>query len=126
MRASKRVAESARRLDGKMPLWYERVNPDTLDMTKENQCILGQLFHDRGRVHGQTGYVYALQSGFADGLRWSAYCPIGFGAYRRIQEAWTTEIEVRRSAAVVREATAILKATAPTTRGNWSTSYVPV
>jgi hypothetical protein len=63
-----RVARGVALLDEKCPDWRTRVNPDTLDMASDFDCVLGQLY---GRYSlgwqplGITSGVQATRYGFS-------------------------------------------------------------
>lgn len=62
-----RVARGAALLDEKVPDWRTRVNPDTLHMSLNSACVIGQLFGwyaDGLRALEITGRVQATRYGF--------------------------------------------------------------
>jgi len=42
----KNVERGAELLDARVPGWRERVNPDTLDLAQDCNCVIGQTFGD--------------------------------------------------------------------------------
>lgn len=62
-----RVMRGAALLDEKVPGWRERVNPDTLDMSSDRNCVLGQLYdwYALGlQTLGVTTVIEATRYGF--------------------------------------------------------------
>lgn len=49
------VAAGVDLLDTYDPKWFEKINTETLDMSNEDDCILGQLFGDYSRGLDELG-----------------------------------------------------------------------
>lgn len=90
---AERVESTARRLDQKIPGWYERIDTDKLQMHMSWHCIGGQLC-------GGNYLEFLRLLGFMPG---DGY-PAGLNAatqdeYRKLEECWIYEIELRRVSA---------------------------
>lgn len=55
---AKRVARGATYLDKVNPLWFHKINLETLDLNSGKNCIIGQLYgtFDCTPTNGQSGY----------------------------------------------------------------------
>lgn len=114
--ARRRVAKGADVLDLVRPAWYDRVDPESLEMSLCTRCVVGQLCGVRGL--GATGIyrreaqlLFALQN---EGDAWiyglELQQPDDFlhqdgrtvlfgvmGAYKLLREAWIEAIDERRA-----------------------------
>lgn len=86
---AERVERTARRLDEKIPGWYERIDTGRLQMHMSWHCIGGQLCGGNyleflkllGYMPGD-GYLAGLNAASQD-------------EYRKQEECWTHEVELR-------------------------------
>jgi hypothetical protein len=65
----KRVTAGAALLDEKMPGWYKKIDLDSLELSDERHCVLGQLFDEPVTVPlwkrlGYSSPVHALNAGY--------------------------------------------------------------
>lgn len=112
--ASDRVARGAALLDEHVERWWERVDPDELDMEEACGCVLGQVFASPGLLsdwkayddgcyelrlkrRGEAGIGHASDFGFDITLdeSYGSGSEIG-GAYDELADLWRGEIEARR------------------------------
>ena len=63
-----RVLKGAHYLDDVAPGWYWRVDPDTIDLTSGDKCVLGQVFgYYRDTPDKKHGSFWMTRHGFAGG-----------------------------------------------------------
>jgi hypothetical protein len=98
------VARGAALLDAEDRLWYLRVNPKTLDMASNSECVLGQLFglYEVGRDRLGLSRRAARRHGFdiyTIAFRDSAPA---MALYEQLTDRWAALIRDRRAADNVR------------------------
>jgi len=78
-------------LDEVLPGWVDHINVEAVDIKLKSRCILGQLAGGyytglrRLRIKDEYGYGFSLPA------------PPPDSTWTRLQEAWISEIEKRRS-----------------------------
>ena len=92
-----RAAAGAAFLDRVKPDWFKRVNLDTLDLSCDDTCVLGQLHGDY--LRGMDKYGLDNERARELGL-WGNCHPREFlagfrGGWNRLTRAWKNEIENR-------------------------------
>ena len=107
-----RVARGIEWLDADVPEWWKRVDPDTLDMTNSERCVMAQLtgltFSDAIRSLRVDLYT-AVRMGFI------TYYPDSWGyqpqATAELTPLWQAVIRRKRDGAALALATALSTAT---------------
>ena len=92
MTVENRVAKGARFLDLQYPGWFEKINPETLELRGSNSCILGKCYGDyatglrRLKIWG-TGkqQTFGFTENFLEVIEWDG-----------LKNAWLKEIETRK------------------------------
>jgi hypothetical protein len=98
-----RVAEGARYLDDEDPGWYQRVDPETLELSDGRCCVLGQLHGEyrRGLLRTLINASSAPRASLSPtALGFQCVQGVNPAAqdddYRHLTRAWTAEILRRR------------------------------
>jgi len=87
-----RSARGAVLLDKEYPGWWQRVNPDNLNMWSDHRCVLGQLFGSYN-----IGCKNLRLVNFRAKDRFGFMPPLLFGSLR-LRSAWRKLIQERREA----------------------------
>jgi hypothetical protein len=96
MRLRKDVEAGAFYLDEHHPGWFEKINLDTLDLSKQCRCVLGQLYrdYDRGLIEAKIADSVAPLFSNACALRAIRLGFFSFGTkkYDKLTNAWKRAI----------------------------------
>jgi hypothetical protein len=120
MGAAERVSAGARWLDAVAPGWESRIDPHTLEMSSEFNCICGQVFDDHAADTNESGFGFArsliaegryLSLSVAKGLDEPSDITVIFGfsadarvdnagqlhglTYGQLHAAWLAELQAR-------------------------------